>query len=94
MSVVVGQTKYLFKGTAAYSFFLLKSCISMVKFINLSILSYTLWSEFCVGGYFLHVVYYAIIESLVVPKMKIKKVYLSVFWRYRYKIKVKDDPLY
>ena len=32
--------------------FLLKLCISMVKLIKLSILSYVLWSEFCVGGYF------------------------------------------
>ena len=66
----------------------------MVKFINLSILSYVLWSEFCVGRYFTHVVYYIIIEALFVSKRKIKKVYLSVFGRYHCKIKVKDDFLH
>ena len=65
----------------------------MVKFTKLSILSYVLCSEFFVGGYFKHVVYYVIIEALVVLKMKIKKVYLSVFGRYHCKIKVKDDFL-
>ena len=47
----------------------------MVKFTKLSILSYVLYSEFFVGGYFKHVVYYVIIEALVVLKRKIKKVY-------------------
>ena len=46
---------------------------------NLPILSYLLWFLFSVGGYFKHVVYYVIIEALVAPKRKIKKVYLS-FW--------------
>ena len=39
-------------------------------------------------------VYYAIIESLFVPKRQIKKVNLSVFGRYFCKIKVKDDFLH
>jgi len=84
------------KDLPIYSFELciLKLCIYMVKFIKLSILSYVLWSEFCVGGYFTHVVYYIIIEALFVSKRKIKKVYLSVFGRYHCKIKVKDDFLH
>ena len=61
------------------SFLLLKLCISMVKFIKLSILSIVLWSEFCVLGYFTHSVYYAIVEALFVSKRKIKKVFFSVF---------------
>ena len=69
--------------------FLLKLCISMVKFIKLSILSYVLWAEFWVDGYFTQVVCYVIIEALFVPKRKIKKVYLSVFGKYHCKIKVK-----
>ena len=52
-----------------------------------------LWSEFCLGGYFRHAVYYAIIEALILSKRQIKKVYLSVFGRYDCKIKVKDDAL-
>jgi len=59
----------------------------MVKFLKLSILSYVLWSEFYIGGYFTLVVYYAIIEAFVVPKRQIKKVNLSASRRYRCKIK-------
>ena len=73
----------------SFALYILKLCISMVKFIKLPILSYVLWSEFCVGGYFTHVVCYVIIETLFVLKRKIKKVYLSVFGRYHFKIKVK-----
>ena len=39
-------------------------------------------------------VYYAISESLFVPKRQIKKVNLSVFWRYLCKIKVKENVLH
>ena len=59
----------------------------MVKFIKLLILSYVLWSEFYIGGYFTLVVYNAIIETLFVPKRQIKKVNLSAFGRYRSKFK-------
>ena len=52
-----------------------------------------LWSEFCLGGYFRHAVYYAIIEALILSRSKIKKVYLSVLGRHGCKIKVKDDTL-
>ena len=80
MFLVICLTEYLGKGLRIYSFVLciLKLCISMTIFIKLYILSYVLWSEFCVGGYFTHVVCYVIIEALFVPKRKIKKVYLSV----------------
>ena len=82
-------TEYLGKGSADIFLFLLKLCISMVKFIKLSILSYVIWSEFWVDGYFTQVVCYVIFEAPFVPKRKIKKVYLSVFGKYHFKIKVK-----
>ena len=87
--MVICLTEYLGKGSADIFLFLLKLCISMVKFIKLSILSYVLWSEFWVDGYFTQVVCYVIIEALFVQKRKIKKVYLSVFGKYHCKIKVK-----
>ena len=74
MSVIVGLTEYLWKDYSDIFLLLLKLCISIVKFIKLSVVSYVLWSEFCLGGNFAHVIYYAIIEVLVVPKRKIKKV--------------------
>ena len=89
MSVVICLTEYLGKGSADIFLFLLKLCISKMKFIKLSILSYVPRSLFCVGEYFTHVVCYVIIEALFVPKRKIKKVYLSVLRKYHYKIKVK-----
>ena len=70
MSVIVGLTEYLWKGSADIFLLLLKLCISIVKFIKLSLLSYVLWSEFCLGGNFAHVVYYAIIDdsgSRIIP---------------------------
>ena len=71
--MIVGLTEYLWKGSADIFLLLLKLCLSIVKFIKLSLLSYVLWSEFCLGGNFAHVIYYAIIETLVVPKRKIKR---------------------
>ena len=70
MSVLVGLTEYLGKGSADIFLLLLKLCISIVKFIKLSLLSYMLWSEFCLGGNFAHVIYYAIIDdsgSRIIP---------------------------
>ena len=73
MSVIVGLTEYLWKDSSDIFLLLLKLCKSIVKFIKLSLLLYMLWSEFCLGGNFEHVFYYAIIEALAVPKRKIKK---------------------
>ena len=94
MSVVICLIDYLGKGSADIFLFLLKLCISKMKFIKLSILSYVPRSLFCEGEYCTHVVCYVIIEALFVPKRKIKKVYLSVFGKYYCKIKVKEDFLH
>jgi len=75
--VVVGPTEYLLKGSADIFLFVAKVVHIYGEIQNLSILSYLLWFLFSVGGYFKHVVYYVIIEALVAPKRKIKKVYLS-----------------
>ena len=52
MTVVVGPTEYLLKGSADIFLFVAKVVHIYGEIQNLSILSYLLWFLFSVGGYF------------------------------------------
>ena len=88
MPFVVGLVEYLWKRPADIFLFVIKFVIFMTKFIKRSgpsILRRCIFYACCLLCF---------IEAHIVPKRQIKKVYLSVFGRYRYKIKFKDDILH
>ena len=97
LSVVVGLTEY--PGTGSADIFLSVLYAEAAHTYDeihkaVYIIICALVRVFCVGGYFTQAVYYAVVEALVVPERQIKKVYLTVFGRYRYKFRVKDDVLH
>jgi hypothetical protein len=94
MPFVVGLAEYLWKRPADIFLFVIKFFIFKTKFIKQSTLLYLLWSDILRRCIFYACCLLCFIEAHIVPKRQIKKVYLSVFGRYRYKIKFKDDILH